>query len=313
MTFVDGGEPVGPLERVGDSDEHRHVGHVLARPDDHGRGRVPRPDPRRAAARDGVPQQEPRDRLPRRARRRADRADLQVRRRHRRLRRAPQRVEGAVVRDGHRHRATPTTSGEVEIALQWNTGFYEGLHSFANNIATTEGGMHEEGFKKSLTNVVNRYARAEGPPQGEGREPPRRGHPRGPHRDRVGEAAQPAVRGADQDQARQHRDPLVRRAGHQREARASGSRSTRPRPRRSSPSRRRPRTARMAARQARDLTRRKSLLESALDAGQARRLLDAQRRRGRAVHRRGRQRRRQRQEGAQPARSRRSCRSAARS
>jgi DNA gyrase subunit B len=49
--------------------------------------------------------------------------------------------------------------GEVEIALQWNTGFYEGLHSFANNIATTEGGMHEEGFKKALTNVVNRYAR----------------------------------------------------------------------------------------------------------------------------------------------------------
>ena len=68
-------------------------------------------------------------------------------------------------------------SGEVEIALQWNTGFYEGLHSFANNIATTEGGMHEEGFKKSLTNVVNRYAREQGPPQGEGREPPRRGHP----------------------------------------------------------------------------------------------------------------------------------------
>ena len=53
-------------------------------------------------------------------------------------------------------------SGEVDIALQWNTGFYEGLHSFANNIATTEGGMHEEGFKKSLTNVVNRYARQKG-------------------------------------------------------------------------------------------------------------------------------------------------------
>ncbi|HEX5094467.1 MAG TPA: DNA topoisomerase (ATP-hydrolyzing) subunit B [Acidimicrobiia bacterium] len=52
--------------------------------------------------------------------------------------------------------------GEVEIAMQWNTGYYEGLHSFANNIATTEGGMHEEGFKKSLTNVVNRYAKAKG-------------------------------------------------------------------------------------------------------------------------------------------------------
>ena len=49
---------------------------------------------------------------------------------------------------------------EVDVAMQWNTGFYEGIHSFANNIATTEGGMHEEGFKKSLTNVVNRYAKA---------------------------------------------------------------------------------------------------------------------------------------------------------
>jgi DNA gyrase subunit B len=52
--------------------------------------------------------------------------------------------------------------GEVEIAMQWNTGYYEGIHSFANNIGTTEGGMHEEGFKKALTNVVNRYARNKG-------------------------------------------------------------------------------------------------------------------------------------------------------
>jgi DNA gyrase subunit B len=48
---------------------------------------------------------------------------------------------------------------EVEIALQWNTGYYESLYSFANGIATVEGGMHEEGFKKALTNVVNRNAR----------------------------------------------------------------------------------------------------------------------------------------------------------
>jgi DNA gyrase subunit B len=48
---------------------------------------------------------------------------------------------------------------EVEVALQWNTGFYEGIHSFANGIATGEGGMHEEGFKKALTNAVNKYAR----------------------------------------------------------------------------------------------------------------------------------------------------------
>jgi len=49
---------------------------------------------------------------------------------------------------------------EVEVALQWNTGFHESIHSFANGISTTEGGMHEEGFKKALTNVVNRYARS---------------------------------------------------------------------------------------------------------------------------------------------------------
>jgi len=49
---------------------------------------------------------------------------------------------------------------EVEVALQWNTGFYEGIHSFANGIATGEGGMHEEGFKKALTNVANKYAKA---------------------------------------------------------------------------------------------------------------------------------------------------------
>jgi DNA gyrase subunit B len=49
---------------------------------------------------------------------------------------------------------------EVEIAFQWNTGYHEGLHSFANGIATNEGGMHEEGFKKALTNAVNKYARS---------------------------------------------------------------------------------------------------------------------------------------------------------
>jgi DNA gyrase subunit B len=51
---------------------------------------------------------------------------------------------------------------EVEVALQWNTGFHVSIHSFANGISTNDGGMHEEGFRKALTNVVNRYARAKG-------------------------------------------------------------------------------------------------------------------------------------------------------
>ncbi len=52
---------------------------------------------------------------------------------------------------------------EVEIAFQWNSGYNaDGLHSFANGINTIEGGMHVEGFRKSLTNAMNKYARAKG-------------------------------------------------------------------------------------------------------------------------------------------------------
>ncbi|MFQ5557907.1 MAG: ATP-binding protein, partial [Acidimicrobiales bacterium] len=52
---------------------------------------------------------------------------------------------------------------EVEVAFQWNTGFNsDGLHSFANGIATIEGGMHEQGFRSALTRTVNAYARDKG-------------------------------------------------------------------------------------------------------------------------------------------------------
>jgi DNA gyrase subunit B len=53
-------------------------------------------------------------------------------------------------------------TAEVEIALQWNSSYAESFHSFANTINTHEGGMHEEGLKKALTNVLNRYARSKG-------------------------------------------------------------------------------------------------------------------------------------------------------
>lgn len=53
-------------------------------------------------------------------------------------------------------------TSEVEIAFQWNTGYAESIHTFANTINTHEGGMHEEGFKKALTGVLNRYARTKG-------------------------------------------------------------------------------------------------------------------------------------------------------
>ena len=47
----------------------------------------------------------------------------------------------------------------VEISFQYNDGFHETIHSFANNIHTHEGGTHESGFKSALTRVINDYAR----------------------------------------------------------------------------------------------------------------------------------------------------------
>jgi DNA gyrase subunit B len=48
---------------------------------------------------------------------------------------------------------------EVEIAMQWTNSFNESVFTFANNINTHEGGMHEEGFRRALTRVITRYAR----------------------------------------------------------------------------------------------------------------------------------------------------------
>ncbi|MCT2589210.1 DNA topoisomerase (ATP-hydrolyzing) subunit B [Streptomyces sp. N2-109] len=47
----------------------------------------------------------------------------------------------------------------LEIAMQWNTQYSEGVYSFANTIHTHEGGTHEEGFRAALTGLINRYAR----------------------------------------------------------------------------------------------------------------------------------------------------------
>jgi DNA gyrase subunit B len=51
---------------------------------------------------------------------------------------------------------------EVEVALQWNAGYTETVLTFANNINTHEGGTHEEGFRKALTRAVNEFARGKG-------------------------------------------------------------------------------------------------------------------------------------------------------
>ncbi|SCX04574.1 DNA topoisomerase (ATP-hydrolyzing) subunit B [Candidatus Aquiluna sp. UB-MaderosW2red] len=47
----------------------------------------------------------------------------------------------------------------VEIAMQWTTGYNEGVHTYANTINTHEGGTHEEGFRAAMTSLLNKYAR----------------------------------------------------------------------------------------------------------------------------------------------------------
>jgi DNA gyrase subunit B len=52
--------------------------------------------------------------------------------------------------------------GQVEVAMQWNTSYVESVFSFANNINTHEGGSHLSGFKAALTRTLNDYARRNG-------------------------------------------------------------------------------------------------------------------------------------------------------
>ena len=200
----------------------------------------------------------------------------------------------------------------LDVAIQWNTGYYEGIHGYANGISTTEGGMHVEGFRTALTTVRQQVRPGQGPAQGEGREPPRRGHPRGHHGDHLGQAARSAVRGPDQGQARQRPDALVRAEGDERAARRvvggephRGQQGRQEGPGRGPgpgggeerPQRHPPQDGAVRGRHAR----------------QAEGLLQPQRGRERAVHRRGRLGRRHRASTPATRAPRRSCRSAARS
>ncbi|MEK7252804.1 MAG: DNA gyrase subunit B, partial [Actinomycetota bacterium] len=54
------------------------------------------------------------------------------------------------------------SDAEIDVALQWTTSYNENVLSFANNINTIEGGTHEEGFRKALTRAINDFARERG-------------------------------------------------------------------------------------------------------------------------------------------------------
>ncbi len=83
---------------------------------------------------------------------------------------AKEPIHDGIVHFAARSDDAPDGPQEVEIALQWNATFHESIHTFANTINTHEGGTHEEGFKKALTNVVNRAARDLGLLKGGGKD-----------------------------------------------------------------------------------------------------------------------------------------------
>ncbi len=65
----------------------------------------------------------------------------------------------------HAHVINMSETGEdmeLDVALQWTSGYTENILSFANNINTHEGGTHEEGFRKALTRALNEFARGRG-------------------------------------------------------------------------------------------------------------------------------------------------------
>jgi DNA gyrase subunit B len=149
----------------------------------------------------------------------------------------------------------------VEIAMQWSSAYTESVHTFANTINTAEGGTHEEGFRAALTTIVNKYAREQkllrekddnltgedvregltaivsvklAEPQFEGQTKTKLGNTE----------AKSFVQKACNDHLR---DWFDRNPGEAKEIINKASQASR---------------ARIAARQARDLTRRKSLLDS---------------------------------------------------
>jgi DNA gyrase subunit B len=154
-----------------------------------------------------------------------------------------------------------TKGMSVDIAMQWTGAYTESVHTFANVINTAEGGTHEEGFRAALTTIVNRYAREQkllrekddnltgddvregltaivsvklAEPQFEGQTKTKLGNTE----------AKSFVQKACNDHLR---DWFDRNPGEAKEIINKASQASR---------------ARIAARQARDLTRRKSLLDS---------------------------------------------------
>ena len=199
----------------------------------------------------------------------------------------------------------------VEVAMQWNQSYTSSVHTFANTINTAEGGTHEEGFRSALTTLVNRYARDQrllrerdenltgddiregltaivsvklAEPQYEGQTKTKLGNTE--------------AKSYVQKVTNEHlRDWLERNPGEAKDIVSKASQAAR---------------ARVAARQARDLTRRKTLLKAPLCPASCPTVRRRTRRRASSTSSRVTRRAAPPRVGATPSR-RRSCRFAARS
>jgi DNA gyrase subunit B len=177
--------------------------------------------------------------------------------------------------------------------------FHESIYSFANGISTVEGGMHEEGFKKALTNVVNRYARAKGQLKEKRRQPSQARTSA-----RVSRRSSRCACAIRSSRARPRRSSATSRcarwssaATNEKLGGVAGGEPARGEPDRAEGTL--AARARVAARQARDLTRRKSALDGAgfrESSSTASRVTRA----SRAVHRRGKLRRQLGEAGSRP-------------
>ena len=243
------GEPTTELDPGRADDRARHDRHVQARRrhlrDDRGRLRGDRD----ARARDGVPDARPAADADRPAHRGPRRRVLR-RERPGRLRAAHQQEPHAHAQDADRVRARDRgrrrrDRDAVERQLPGLRALVREQHQHAR-------GRHAPHGLPLRAHAHGQRLRAhDGPDQGEGRAARAGRRARGPRRDHLGQAPGSAVRGPDEDEARQLADAQPRRDDHQRRARRSGSRSTRRRRARSSTRRSRPRApARPRARRA---------------------------------------------------------------
>ncbi len=99
-----------------------------------------------------------------------------------------------------------TDDGQVEVAMQWNSSYQESIFSFANNINTHEGGSHLSGFRSALTRTLNAYARGKGLLKEKDENLTGDDVREGLTAVISVKLPGPAVRGPDQDQARQPAD-----------------------------------------------------------------------------------------------------------